>query len=1078
MPVPQSLLTAIQTMEQGRKPPPQMNPFRPFVTNELKRRKRNPSYTSTPFVRMVSCLEAPGPSHTVSTPDGRCTPEPTVIYKYFTLGLHGYEAGGNIFDITYGSREVVGYAYANGHQIRIDTSQLPATNYRQLADEGVISQGQANELTSSMAYMQEVQSQRNTPAGGAHPMPGITNVRIERFTDGAGIRAIVSWNCYNRQQLEFLRHHFMMAGSHVVLEWGHEFANKRITKRLNYRDDNITTELANSITIGRKFTISQYVLPNDGNYDFLVGAIANFTVGYDAPTNTYNCTTTIVTSGEYLWGLNVPQTFMNPGADENSTPESTFEEYFKEGGLFDNILGTYGNSSNAEGRGKVSTMVNAPSEGDAPANTNIENMSKNAKDYQFITWKFFAGTVLRDMCQIFENTLVEFPESGLPPQLVVAKEISSFLKFIDATSDADAEEDKKPWIGNNTNLRSTDPEIMILIKSNMANIPADLVNGGTFDDGAGQAQDRGLLANGVWLNAGMIRRCFLESMTFEQAMRSILIAMNASVLNYWNLRILYDENIAGYVIVDEKYNSLDPTKLISAGQKIYKFNFDTRGECLEISLDSSYPPEIVTQLALVARLRDTPGQFLENLKKYPMFATTAHFAMAMNWTNYKDLVSVEVQRRRQAEAVPIEIPQSATGPVSQETVTSPSNQQRVTGQPQRSTSTTGNHPAPGESPNNSPSVITPTRNGPPLAPEMTNRSTTTTVPARGTPANNSTLGGSSEYGNQPPEAMYGGGGNITVANGVAVTPTLYRAISRTISLAEQRRVAFRITSGYRSQEEQDALRERWFRNEREHPGLNRQLNQYQPAATSPHKMGNAIDAVPNRGTSLAALKKVMEDSGWTWQGRNDPVHWNYHGPDRENVADAGQRYSQNQMQSPSAAPMSLPPTTDRDFQPGSVGVALSPGGGSSLTSTGGRNADGLTAEEQTALAATQRDIIWKFGDQIASLVEPNQTRLRNIIMKDGMDRHGQNVTNGFIAPIPTTAKIDIGFQGVSGISIFDVFSVDKLPYMYEQFGIFHVTQINDNISREGWKTQLHGVFRFLYFDPSKSELALLSKMTY
>ena len=148
------------------------------------------------------------------------------------------------------------------------------------------------------------------------------------------------------------------------------------------------------------------------------------------------------------------------------------------------------------------------------------------------------------------------------------------------------------------------------------------------------------------------------------------------------------------------------------------------------------------------------------------------------------------------------------------------------------------------------------------------------------------------------------------------------------------------------------------------------------------------------------------------------------------------------------------------------------------TVTPSQNETAAAAAQEAALTAVVNDIRTKFGDRLLALVEPNQTRMRMQLLQDGLANHSKDITNGFIAPIPTTAKVDIAFQGISGISIYDIFSVDKLPYIYDQFGIFHVISITDTITPQGWTTKLHGIFRFLYFDPSKSALALLTKMIY
>lgn len=192
-------------LEAARKPAPQMNPFRPFVVDELIRRKGLPSTIKTPLVRFVSCMSNPS-DNTANQ------------YQYFTMGLHGYtDDDVNIFDMTYGAaREIVGYGYRNGQKVLIDASQLSRAPFIQYRDQKIITDTEYHELVKSADVQSARQSTDVIPGAGAFPMPGVTDVSIERFAMGAGVRAIVKWQCYNRQQLEFLRHHFMMAGNFVV----------------------------------------------------------------------------------------------------------------------------------------------------------------------------------------------------------------------------------------------------------------------------------------------------------------------------------------------------------------------------------------------------------------------------------------------------------------------------------------------------------------------------------------------------------------------------------------------------------------------------------------------------------------------------------------------------------------------------------------------------------------------------------------------------------------------------------------------------------------------------------------------
>src|ERR1019366_6490362 len=119
-----------------------------------------------------------------------------------------------------------------------------------------------------------------------------------------------------------------------------------------------------------------------------------------------------------------------------------------------------------------------------------------------------------------------------------------------------------------------------------------------FDLSGGNQTDRGLLTEGIWLEAGMIRESFIHAQTFQQAMSTLLLRMSEAVAGYWNLQLYYDEEAAGYRIIDLKFGQLAPDEFnpIDDGNSsndpddadgtFYKFNANSIGECTELNLDS------------------------------------------------------------------------------------------------------------------------------------------------------------------------------------------------------------------------------------------------------------------------------------------------------------------------------------------------------------------------------------------------------------------------------------------------------------------------------------------------------------
>lgn len=1078
-------------LEAHRRPAPQMNPFRSFVTEELQRRKLLPNTIQTPFVRFVSCLSNPSDNSANQ-------------YQYFTMGLHGYtDDDVNIFDMTYGSsREILGYAYRNGQKVLIDASQLSRAPFIEYRNQGIIDDAEYHELEASADVQSQRQQTDRIPGAGTFPMPGITEVSIERFAMGAGVRALVKWQCYNRQQLEFLRHHFMMAGNFVVLEFGQQFADKKLEKTLDFSDPSITDTLATSVIVGRKYILQNYVYPNGGNYDYLVGNVGNFTVGYDAQRNTYLVTTTVVASGEMLFGLSIPQTAFNVNPDGNDAlVVSTFEEYFQQGGRFDEMI-TYTPNIGinvsipiANLDGQIKNFENTNKDID------LSEVSRNPHDYQFISWTFFTRDIIKDMLH----------RIGMHPtreNQYIRKELNNFFSFYDAnftgsatphsptpspqrtpgaaSSQTPGSGEHQLWVGNNVHLKSTDPETMLIIQKTMVEspgIPDDLKAAGFFDQ---YATDRGLLTNGVWLNVKMIRECFLASSTFEQAMRSILIRMNNAAAGYWALTIYHDDDNGAERIIDEKFASLQPP-LVDG--RIYQFNVQTKGECLKIDLDSAYPPEVVTQLMIVAKLKSDPSAFTTALQKYPLFGLTSHYAMAMNWTNLQDLVFERIQaaRKNQDDGTDwASTPEGTTGTRSGVV----SNVGTITGR--NTQGLTQANPPPGQS------------------------------PATGTPSNPNSPAAS------PSEA--------TIQHNAGIRPSSPANISHLYTKIQTWQPAIDAVKHYikayepRFQFDSDLLIKSFIAQEsggtnglaRPEPHLDDKYGYavYDLGLMQVLNVNQfALQNMPSTGTTderRDALKRNLQnDANLNIRcGVQYLVSLFDQAPsgDLEFVIaayNAGPRGAAHRYQTGNELPIpidwkdQLTPVIYGPVIPGSFAnqsyvnnvlnyynqfLKVKHDSGTPTTIAGGTPAGYRAIVHPTTLAGLtsnqaqefQDQLVLKltFGDTIIALCELNRTNMMNTIIKDGLARHDQKISNSYVAPFPTTAKIDVTIVGISGISIFDVFSVDKLPYMYDQYGIFHVTQINEAISSAGWRTQLHGVFRFLFFNPAQSQSDLLKYITY
>jgi soluble lytic murein transglycosylase-like protein len=995
--------------DDARRPYPQFNSFRSFVINELMRRKRNyPTAIKSPFVRFTSCKQ-----------------DTTQKYAFFSMGLHGFKKEDlNIFDQTYGTnRDIVGYAHelGNGNKKLISADQLTAaalppiiTNEMTGAAAGIQKQRDALKKQSSDIF-----------AKGTHPIPGVTNIQLQRRGLGTPLIATVQWTCYNRAQLEFLRHHFMTAGGYVVLEWGQNFSDGTQHKLLNFSDiDGTKNELATCINKGRSHIIQNWIKPNNGNYDFMVGYVGNFTVQLDPQTNIYTCSTTIYSVGEQMWGLSSFLTTVNkedPDTSNNSRKSTNFHEFFAYGKEYDNLM------NNSSDKHEFVAPYRASWNKTGTDKVAVNGTVANGEDYRFVSWAFFVEVVLPQLLSILDDAGVK-------------EDLKKFLDFAQGNEDA--------WVGDNPELKSTDPETLILVRSNITSDPA-FAGIGNFDGPDGRGY-RGKLTQGVWINAAAIRESFKGTNSFQQAMYTLLSRMNRAVADYWKLQMFYDEETHTYKIVDEGHidNANFPT--------LYKFNHGTEGELLNISFDSAFPPELITQMALFAKFKTEKYEDQQKLlAKYPSIGTTSTFMFSLNWTNLEDILDTELQRRRTIA------PASPVAPVDQTIKAAPEKKDTPTASPasQKLVPVSGNtqgmftqvsNLAAGN-PSNSPFVNPPT---------MVTRASVAAVP-------NATV-------IQLATKMAAFKTAIdTAAAKHHVDPDLIRAVIsrenpdlKVNAEREERHINDKsvglmqlltsTASGLAGRRVEAA--------ELYDPAFNIDLGTKYLAENIAGHRGEVEAGVSayNNGSGMRAPK---DTAGYVIQ----------HEPRVTIDVRAGQFYNYPYVDSvmkryamfralslkPPIDSAVIPPVALPTPQAVPNPVPTTPVVVSAVT--GAPIPQSTSTDEKAEQDAKANDIKNRFGDVLVRYIELSPSAMTGRITRNGHINYPR-FPNSFVCPFPTTTSITLELVGIGGISVSDGFFVDKLPYIFEQYGCFQVTSVDEVVSPEGWTTRISGYFKLVWMN--------------
>ena len=1087
----------VNTKSGIRRPFPYINSIRSFAMDEMLRRKNTyPAPVSSPFVRMTSTKE-----------------DKEIGYRFFSLGLHGYDSIDGLFDLTYGrDGDVVGYAYSLSDIKEPDNTKLRKKLLR--ASDLTIKIPTAEETDlmkqnpTAEAHLQEIQSKKLTEqqqitSFGTQPIPGITSMNIIRRGIGMPIQAQVTWTCYNRQQLEFLRNHFMIAGSYIVLEWGHNFPERQISSALDFSDQKtILDELANCVNKGRNYIIDTFVQPNNGNYDLLVGLVSNFNVEIDAHHNIYTITTTVVSVGEQYWGLSSHTTSVDP--EQNAGSITTIHDFF------------YGDNSEfmrlcsiTEAQSNLVAYVHAESLPNSVVKSiDLGSIGNASEDYTFINWNYFLGVIIPKMIDCIQNK-----EARILMNQFLAS--TALMDLTDKTRKGEVVEGVA-YIGDSPELVSCRPETMIIVRNNKVAQVAEFNNGGYFGN-----DKFGILGDGIWLNAGAVRRSFLSSQTFDQGVRNLLMEMNLAVAGFWNLRLFFDEDTSELKIIDEKFGSLEDKVTM------YKFNVGSKSELLSLNLESAFPPELTTQLSLIASFQSqTKENRLKLLKDMPLIGTTSHFAFALNWTNLIDILQPKLGRNpidqkdlpntegirsvgtadsgEAALAARVRLGNRIQTPIIVQSANDESAQTAAgvkLGADSLSTADTGNEGPPPEQMQVASNV--PGRELPisktdqikfrklskydesikkwadhyqvpaglikaiiigegeekaekAINPNQIVHNPTLANRLKADPAHASSyvegdenayglagiLGDTAKKYGYKPSGLNDTLNNITTDSlGIPVAPSGY--YDQLISNPdEQIRLCANILSDM----------------------INSPLNK---AASNPERLKNAISAYngyfrPTQGYG-SVWKGVPGETGtcsmWSTTESNKCL------PNMWNEPVKGQYGNQRYVNKVWTHFTQILPELEKNQTQNNAGFLSTYFGateGNIVTQQSLKQDQAVDTSEQVATSDREQEILQKYGAPLASLVASTSTELIRRLIKEGLNRNPPS--NNFVAPFPTSAAVEMNLLGLAGYSVSDAFLVDKLPFIYEDYGCFQITEIVETVAPEGWITKLRGYFKLMWLD--------------
>jgi hypothetical protein len=1014
--------TAQPQTEEERRPWPQFNAFRTFVNDELIRRKTSyPAPVNSPFVRLTSCKQ-----------------DKTNKYAYFTLGLHGFDNQDiNLFDQAFNSKvDIVGYAYDLTAQGNRPKRLVSSDELHNAPPQDFVSNDQKNnkKLLDDIGGIQQkiIEQQKTVFAAGSHPIPGITNVSVSRQGIGTPMIATVRWACYNRAQLEFLRNHFMITGGYVVLEWGQNFFDKQPKKILNFSDPEIHKELVQVMLQGRRYVTKQWVEPNEGNYDFLVGYIGNFTVDLDAQNNIYECSATLYGAGEHLFGLNSFLTFVDKesvaGSNDAHKP-STIHEFFKPNGAFD-IMVRQAAANTTPVKPSVAKFKvdwSRRANGGYANAEEFQQFSNNPTDARFVSWEFFMTHVIPELFKLLRSDKV-------------TRDLEQTMVLED---DDTAPTDTQNWVGDHPALRSTDPDVMVMVKRDARTVNDQAFAGiGYFGEEPDSKSFRGKLNHGIWVNTDAIRYAFTATNTFREGISNLLMQMNNSVANYWSLMLFYDDEISKYKIVDAKHINQN------YASKFYKFNEKTQGETLNIAFDSAFPPELITQMALFSYLKTTdPNRRAELMNQYPSIGTTSTFIFALNWTDLDDILDRELAEARKVNSAvaSIEIPTSMD--VTKQNPPARTDARVTDSQKVTSINTQGKGQSIGGF-NNLVGV------------DNINDKNTFIEPIK-----SSTHTVNAPWENAEAELMFHRSLQFkTMIESNAISKNIDPDFVKAIISTESEFIPGRLGAGRKTGGR----------------GLMQIVYSTAEAAGFTGTRDELLDSSNSVKFGCIHLKDRLTEAGVVWS-----ANFQTYTGDLEaavSMFNLGNKDSSKGIGVRSIGGRFVNQTyVDRVigfynyFRKKNNNPQIKSGAdGQRVVLTPPPKIDAEADKQKTELLSSEPVLklqeadptTAKFGaSSVMKYIRTQPSSMIAEITKTGPEDYAGRRPNSFVAPFPTTTSVMVDIVGISGISVTDGFFVDKLPFIFERYGCFQVTEVAESISPDsGWITRVSGYFKLLWMN--------------
>jgi hypothetical protein len=508
------------------------------------------------------------------------------------------------------------------------------------------------------------------------PPPGITNMTIGRNKNGLLASAQLNITIPSLIQLECLHRTFLVPGLGMVVEWGQQFAVESLTTNITGELPDISYNLfpwtnrpellrmLNKLArreVGLQDIMDNYVYPTSGQYMWMFGRVANFSVQSNSD-GSFKANVKIVGPSEDAWAYSTTTTVV-PKKDSSSqyfcaSDVNSVQSYFTNtvaGGL---NLKTLLDDVKAGARLKdwekhvvYFEQGNQAQEGEPKPNTETPTTQQqsfgDSEDAYFMTWKFFVNVVINDDAHGIKAIL---RRAGISPDKLAT--IGLLLPYADGPLRQNSnvarisyvDDPKESFVGANPYLRSIDPSTLIIVNETAAelarknpqyNIPSmeeDLLritddskkfaNVGLFDKSAEEYHkgklDKGFLSTGIWINHKALVEAMVGADTIMRGVSNLLERMNAATRKYWQLTLDQIEgdnqlpNPHSYIVVDANWRDSSESAVAKFIDDVHIFNKYVRkrtsdgqlvgSDLIDCSIDLSLPKRLFSQIATLGLL--------------------------------------------------------------------------------------------------------------------------------------------------------------------------------------------------------------------------------------------------------------------------------------------------------------------------------------------------------------------------------------------------------------------------------------------------------------------------------------------